>query len=332
MTSSTLPRTAVVLGAGGLVGQAFHLGVLTALEEVGFDARRAQILVGTSAGSLVAAGLGAGLSASDLRAELLGDPLSEAGQRLRHSSVVDFGSAETAALGSGPPDAGRVRRLGPLAPQVLLSSARRPWAVRPGALASSLLPAGRIDTDVIARGLQRLHGSGWPDRDLRICALRARDGRRVVFGTHGAPSTDVGTAVAASCAIPAYFAPVHIGGQAYVDGGGHSPSNADVVAADRPELVVVVSPMTMGRGTVRRPPADTAIRLAVRRYLAQEVRRLRRGGAEVVVLQPGPQDLPVMGLNPMLHSRAEEVVRTARDSTRGRLAAQQRLGQLLRQD
>src|SRR4028118_2056137 len=72
MIPSTVPRTAVVLGAGGLVGQAFHLGVLTALEEVGFDARRAHTLVGTSAGSLVAAGLGAGLSASALRAELRG--------------------------------------------------------------------------------------------------------------------------------------------------------------------------------------------------------------------------------------------------------------------
>ena len=332
MSPSTLPRTAVVLGAGGLVGQAFHLGVLTALqEEAGFDARRAQTLVGTSAGSLVAAGLGAGLSASDLRAELLGEPLSAQGQRLRRRSAVDFGSADTATLGAGP-EAARVRRLGPLAPQVLLSSARRPWAVRPGALASSLLPAGRIETDMIARGLRRLHGGGWPERDLRICALRARDGRRVVFGTHNAPKTDVGTACAASCAIPAYFAPVRIAGQAYVDGGGHSPSNADVVAPDRAELVVIVSPMTMGRGTVRRPPADTAIRLAFRRYLAQEVRRLRRGGAEVVVLQPGPYDLPVMGLNPMLHSRAEEVVRTAGASTRARLAAQPRLLELLRQD
>ena len=325
-------KTAVVLAAGGIVGQAFHLGVLGCLAEaVGFDARRADVLVGSSAGSLVAAGLAGGLSAADLRAELLGDPLSEEGQRVRQSSAVDLGSSEAAALVAGPETA-RVRRIGPLAPQVLLSSARRPWAVRPGALASSLLPAGRIETDVIARGLQRLHGGRWPERDLRICALRARDGRRVVFGAQGAPRTDVGTAVAASCAIPAYFAPVHVSGQAYVDGGGHSPSNADVVAADRPDLVVVVSPMTMGRGTVRRPPADTAIRLAVRRYLAQEVRRLRRGGAEVLVLQPGPQDLPVMGLNPMLHSRAEEVVRTAGESTRRRLADQPRLLEVLRRD
>ena len=71
-------KTAVVLAAGGIVGQAFHLGVLGCLAEaVGFDARRADVLVGSSAGSLVAAGLAGGLSAADLRAEMLGEPLSE---------------------------------------------------------------------------------------------------------------------------------------------------------------------------------------------------------------------------------------------------------------
>ena len=321
MSAAPAPRTAVVLAAGGLIGQAFHLGVLTALAEgTDFDARRATTLVGTSAGSLVAAGLAGGLSAADLRAELLGAPLSAEGSRVRSTRP------STARLPHPPPPE---RRRGPLAPQVLLSAARRPWAVRPGALASSLLPAGRAQTELIARSLARLHGGAWPERDLRICAVRASDGRRVVFGTEHAPTVDVGTAVAASCAIPSYFSPVHIAGHAYVDGGAHSPSNADVVAADRPELVVVISPMTMGQGTVRRPRADTPIRMAVRRYLAREVRLLRRRGAHVVVLQPGPHDLPVMGLNPMQHSRVEDVIGVAARSTRARLEAQPGLVELL---
>nr|MDP9101475.1 patatin-like phospholipase family protein [Actinomycetota bacterium] len=77
-------RTGVVLGAGGYVGQAFHLGALRALAQVtGFDARRADTLVGTSAGSLVAAGLAGGMSADDLAAELLGEQLSPQGAALR---------------------------------------------------------------------------------------------------------------------------------------------------------------------------------------------------------------------------------------------------------
>jgi hypothetical protein len=62
--------------------------------------------------------------------------------------------------------------------------------------------------------------------------------------------------------------------------------------------------MSLGRGTARLPRPTFAIRLAVRRYLSREVAGLRRRGAEVVVLQPRPQDLPAMGLNPMQHSRS----------------------------
>lgn len=313
--------TAVVLAAGGLIGQAFHLGTLVALQEVaGFDARRARTLVGTSAGSLVAAGLAGGLSAQDLRAELLGEPLSPEGRRIR-------GTRRSTLRMPTPP--APVPGRGPLAPQVLLAAARRPWAVRPGAVASSLLPAGRGRTDMIARGVQRLHGPTWPQRDLRICAVRAADARRVVFGAPGAPETDVGTAVAASCAIPSYFAPVHVAGKAYVDGGVHSPSNADVLGPDRLPLVVVLSPMSLARGAARLPRADLAIRLTIRRYLSREVSSLRRGGAEVVVFQPGPEDLPAMGLNPMEHRRIEDVMRMAARSTRARLEAQPSLVELL---
>jgi NTE family protein len=314
-------KTAVVLAAGGIVGQAFHLGVLGSLAEtVGFDARDADVLVGSSAGSLVAAGLAGGLSVADLRAELLGEPLSPEGRRVRGHRRVMPAMPAAEAVPSGR---------WPLAAGALLHAARRPWAVRPSALASSLLPPGQVGTEMIARSLQHLHGVDWPARDLRITAVRARDAQRVVFGQAGAPRTDVGTAVAASCAIPSYFAPVVVDGEAYVDGGAHSPSNADVVVADRPDLVLVLSPMSVGREGVRRPRADLLVRLAVRHYLGQEVRRLRRAGAEVVVLQPGPDDLPVMGLNPMRGIVAEEVMDRAAASTRARLAAAPELAQRL---
>lgn len=314
-------RTAVVLGAGGYVGQAFHVGVLCALyDAVGFDARSADVVVGTSAGSLVAAAVAGGLSPHDLRAELTGEALSLEGTALRARHV-----ALPVAPVTLPPAPSRRR---PLAPTALAAAARRPWAVRPAAVVSGLLPAGRMSTEPVARSVRGLYGDGWPDRDLRICAVRARDSRRVVFGTAGAPATDVGTAVAASCAIPAYFTPVWIDGAAYVDGGVHSPSNADVVAADRPELVLIVSPMSFSRAG-RRPPLDVAIRLAVRRYLAAEVARLRRGGCAVVVVQPGPEDLQAMGANPMRGSGVDRVIDSATTSVQRRLAAQPALAERL---
>src|SRR4051812_12668759 len=212
----------------------------------------------------------------------------------------------------------------PLAPGALLHAARRPWAVRPGAVMSGLLPPGRNTTHAISRGITHLHGQAWPGDQLRICAVRARDARRVVFGSATAPKVDVATAVAASCAIPGYFSPVYVDGQAYVDGGAHSPTNADVVRRDEPDLVVISSPMsfTPGRGT--RTP-DAVIRLAVRRYLAHEVRLLRRRGATVVVFQPSAEDLAAMGLNPMRLLKGPDVIRTAAETVRARLAARPEL-------
>lgn len=313
-------RTALVLGAGGFTGQAFHVGALCALQELtGFDGRLADILVGTSAGSLVAAGLAGGLSAVDLAAELTGESLTKEGAAIRSRSLA--GAPSVTEL--------PVTRRGPLDPAVLLSAARRPFGIRPAALVSSLLPRGRTSTEPIARGIRYLHGDSWPDRDLRICAVRARDARRVVFGTPGAPETDVGTAVAASCAIPAYFRPVSIGEDVFVDGGVHSPTNADVVLADLPERVVILSPMSVGPRPGARP--DLAIRLAIRRYLAIEVRRLRRAGAQVVVLQPSASDLVAMGINPMRGTRVADVVQTVAASTRARVEARSELRELLSQ-
>ena len=310
--------TALTLGAGGLTGQAFHLGVLNALsEQIGFDGRDCDVVVGTSAGSLVAAALTAGFAASDQVAMLLGDaPSAEAQRRLQqlHAQASSLPVLEEEV----------VLRRRPLAPGALLAAARRPWAVRPGAVVSGLIPAGRNTTHGISRGVSHLHGEDWPGDRLRICAVRARDARRVVFGTPGAPKVDVGTAVAASCAIPGYFSPVYIEGQPYVDGGGHSPTNADVLSKDRPRLVVISSPMSFGPGGGTRSP-DALIRLAVRRYLAREVRLLRRHGATVVVFQPSPRDLAAMGINPMKLLRGADVIEAAATTVKLRLEARPEL-------
>jgi len=62
-------RIALVLGAGGVIGQAYHAGVLSALaEHAGFDAREADVIVGTSAGSITGTVLRLGVSPRDLAA------------------------------------------------------------------------------------------------------------------------------------------------------------------------------------------------------------------------------------------------------------------------
>ena len=76
------------------------------------------------------------------------------------------------------------------------------------------------------------------------------------------------------------------------------------------------------RRRVGRPPVDLGVRMAIRQVLALEVRRLRRAGSRVVVLQPGRADLEVMGVNPMRITHLDEVVHRATASTRTRLAVQ----------
>ena len=71
-------RRGLVLGGGGVLGAAWMVGALSVLEdELGADLRDFDQLVGTLAGSVLAALLGAGVSVADLRRHQLGESLDE---------------------------------------------------------------------------------------------------------------------------------------------------------------------------------------------------------------------------------------------------------------
>ena len=257
-----------------MTGDAFHRGILRALSEVGYDARQADVIVGTSAGSMVGA--------------FLRRPERALNSTMREMSVHGR-------------KLGRTPDLSPL-----LAAARRPWRARPGVLAASLLPTGRRSTDFLVAGLGARHGRDWPQRPLYIVASRRRDGQRVVFGREGAPRTDVAHAVAASCAIPGFFHPVEIDGEMYVDGGVHSPTNADVLNGWELDLLLVSSPMSVDVGAIR-PTLDLPLRLGAHRYLRRETAQHRRRGATVVAFEPGGDLLAAMGVNPLHGARIDEI-------------------------
>src|ERR687897_1746986 len=206
---------------------------------------------------------------------------------------------------------------------------------RPGVMLAGALPTGAVPTELFAAGFRLLFGSDWPRRDLWLTAVRLRDGRRMVFGRDGAPPAQVADAVAASCAIPSFFEPVTIGGVAFVDGGAHSPTNADLLvdyrspsqapapatsvgkaagSADRElDLVIVSSPMSVA-GNRLRPSLDLPARRLCRFYLGQEAARIRRRSVPVVVFQPTGDDLKVMGMNAMNPAHRAPVTKQARES------------------
>jgi NTE family protein len=300
---------AVVLGAGGMLGGAYHAGALVALAEVaGFDARRADLLVGTSAGSINAASLRAGVSPHDQLNRVTGRPLSPEGQAL-----LARGGVGARATLSAP-----TWRWSPPASPLLLARAWLPVGrVRPGVALAGALPAGSQPTEMISEPLDRLHRGRWPTEPTWIVALRLRDGARVVLGRDRVPGATIGLAAAASSAIPGYFTPVEIDGERYVDGGAHSPTNADVCAGLAFDLVVVVSPMSGTSAVLRRPLPGP--RLLHSRVLAREVAALRRKGSAVLTIQPTHHDEHLLRGNPMDARRTKQVAESARQSVGRRL-------------
>jgi len=310
-----VPGIGLVLGAGGVVGHAFHAGVLAALTEAtGWDPREADVIVGTSAGSVVGALLRAGASAPDLAARATGSPLSSDGQRLVARAVA--GSAHLPPI----PERAEWRRIPSMsAPGAVARAALQPWNARPGAVAAAFLPEGSVTTELVAAGLRPLFGD-WPDAPLWINAVALDSGRRVTFGRDATTAPDVADAVAASCAIPSFFSPVMIDGERYVDGGVHSPTNADLVAGLGLDLVIVSSPMSIaGRGL--RMTADQPARRLARFALGREVAKVRRAGTPVLTFQPTADDATMMGLNAMDESKRAPVTRHIRESARRRLAS-----------
>ena len=306
-----MARIGLILGAGGMAGVAYHAGVLAGLAEgTGWDPRTADVIVGTSAGSLVAAGLRAGLSAPDIEARAEGVPLSPEGAALLEAADAAAGPAPDRA----PPLSFRPR--GPAAPGVLLAAGRPPWRVRPGAVLAGLLPPGTASTSAIETGLDALFGQRWPDRPMWLCAVRLESGRLTVFGRDGAPRARVGEAVAASCAIPGYFAPVSVAGARYVDGGAHSLTNVAEVARLGLDLVVVSAPMSRAG---RRRLTGTLVREVARVELGIEARRVRWRGTPVIAFQPVGADQDAVGRNYMDPRRQAGIARQARLSTLLRL-------------
>ncbi len=315
---TTAARVGLVLGGGGAVGAAYHAGALAALEhDLGWDARGASVVVGTSAGSLVGALLRSGVPSTDLAALTVGADVRDASPELVNS-LLDRPAFPPVTLGSFL----RTPRMP--SPMMMLGLAKltmRRRAFPFGAL-SMMLPEGRevlaphlAFIDELARG----GAKSWPDDPLLVCAVRRRDWRRIVFGSRVDPPP-LSLALAASCAVPGYFAGVEIDREVYVDGGAISATNADVLSRHDLDLdldlAIVVSPMT---GNGRRPSVSQFVRDLCRRTLDQEVRALERHGIETVVIEPGPEVLAHMSMDFMREDTSVEIVQNAFLDTGGQI-------------
>ncbi len=278
-----MARFGLVLGGGGYAGIAFHAAVLTSLARAGWDAREAEIIVGTSAGATSAALIRVGFPPRDYVNLILGEPMSaEAVQVL----------AGTAAPAGAPLRS--QRRLRPASRALV----RRRRSLPFGVLMAGLLPEGVVDAPSVLPTYGPRFDS-WPHRPTWITAVDLGHGRRVVFGR--TEHATLPQAVAASIAIPGYFSPVVIDGVRYVDGGAWSTNNADLLVGADVELVIVSGPSSTGHPAALDAP--NLQRIPVRRTLNTEVAALRGDGKDVVVLHPDRAVRRVMGVNSMSERR-----------------------------
>jgi NTE family protein len=214
-----MTRRALVLGGGGITGIAWEWGILAGLAEAGIALSDADLVVGTSAGSVVGAQVANGLDPSERYEAQLAPPDGELAGAFGTGTLLRYGLAVLA--GSRAPRAVR-KRLGRL--------------------------ALRADGDEAARVAvidARLPVKEWPaERLLRVTAVDAETGEFRVFDRNsGVPMV---RAVAASCAVPGVWPPVTIEGRRYMDGGARSGTNADLAAGY--DKVVLLAPLVRGYG------------------------------------------------------------------------------------
>jgi NTE family protein len=314
-------RVGLVLGAGGVVGASWLIGALEALQdETGWDPPAAEVIVGTSAGSVVGALAASGMPPAYMSAYVAGrevDEIADAARRAgAHRSDIDDGSRPD---GSGYKLALALPPIGPGSWRLALNTLRRPQRHSAAAVLCGWLPRGFVRTDPISELIEAFVPGSWPDHeDYWAVAADYSTGKRVAFGRRGAPSAHVSRAVAASCAIPAFYHPVSINGRRYIDGGICSPSNLDLVRDEHLDLVICLNPMSSLAQISGGSPGDRAaalVRAAAGRRLGREARKLRESGTKVLMLQPCADDVKVMGFNMMSGKRRVQVAQTAVKST-----------------
>ena len=274
---------ALVLAGGGAAGNAWELGIVAGLRAGGVDLLAADLIVGTSAGSTVAAQITSGTSPTDLYAAVVAEPSRPPGRGGRLDKPGGAGAAgrdyvewsnAIIAAATDPPDLRR--RMGAAALEKDDGSQAR-WH------------------DVVAARLPRHE---WPDHHLLITAVDARSGEPVVFDRHS--GIDLVDAVAASTGNG-----YPIGERRYLNGGYRRSENADLASGH--DRVLVLSPFS---GRTRMP-------LEWRMDLASQVEDLEASGSRVETVFPDAGAGDVFDANALDPATRQQAARGGYDQGQG---------------
>ncbi len=269
----SVPQT-LVLGGGGVTAIAWQTGWLLGALEAGFDATRADRLIGTSAGAVVAAQISAGPRLAALFAAQV-DPA------LQVPEVAPPVHAWALLRGLLP----------------TLRHWRQPqrWRQAVGAFAQQADTPTPADRRALVA--QRLPSANWPaPQALQITAVDAGSGALRVFDA--ASGVSLLDAVSASCAVPGLWPTASIDGRAYMDGGLRSSDNADLAAGST--TVLVLSPM--GGHRLAMPGGR----------LADQLHTLRDAGSRAALVTPDDATRQAIGRRPMDPARRAPAAQAGR--------------------
>ncbi|WP_454791619.1 patatin-like phospholipase family protein [Mycolicibacterium lutetiense] len=216
-------KRALVLAGGGIAGIAWETGILQGIAdespEIADALLASDVLVGTSAGSTVSAQLGSGLTLQELFERQVGTESAELDPGVSIDTVTDL--FVKAMLTPSTTKAQKLQQIGAVA-----------------------LDTTTIDPAVRRKVIEaRLPSHDWPRRVLRISAIDIDTGELVTLDRDSGVS--LVDAVEASCAVPAVWPVVAIGGRRFMDGGIGSAVNM-ALAADCDTAVALVP---QGRST-----------------------------------------------------------------------------------
>jgi NTE family protein len=285
---------ALVLSGGGPICEAWQAGLIVGMAENGVDLSTVDLIVGTSAGSIVGAQLA----------------LSRA-----PSSMPAFEVARQASMPPPPPPGAKSpaptldenylgKKLGELA-----AGKRPPDQVRAEIGAWALSAHAVMSEDAFVSIYTSIFPDrGWTQIPFECVAVDAHDGSTRIFSK--VSGVGLARAVASSCAVPGIFPPVTIDGHRYIDGGMRSLTNADLAKGYR--VVIVVD--------FNDPSRRSEIGKSFGALADRELKILRDSGSTVEYVAPDAATLAAFGPNRQDPTRRKAAF--AAGSKQGRIEAQ----------
>lgn len=269
------PRIGLALAGGGPLGGIYEIGALAALAEAlrGVDFNDAEVYVGVSAGSFIAAGLVNGFTPHQLSSLFIEGHKTE--DRFDPSILLRPALREYARRALSVPP--------------LLLAAIGDYIARPGDLMGSIerlgraIPTGLFNGDEVDKYLTRIFAQTGRTNDFRklrhklyLVATDLDTGEAVAFGAPGFDHVPISRAVQASAALPAVFPPVEIDGRYFVDGALRKTLHASIALEHGVDLLICLNPLV---------PYDARPHHRRSRDRAHRLDKLVEGGLPVVLAQ-----------------------------------------------